>query len=764
MHEDSNQPDAGASATGPKRPAAGPWPWPAHRPPPYEIEAPSAERSTIAIIVELLVVMRRRWPIVLTAIALALTVGVLQIALVPRQWRGEATILLNPSGPEILDKVEGVEERVDRYGYTYYYQTQRNVISSRRVAAAALQQLGLAEDPVFLGLDAIEDEAKRAKLAAEIDPVERLRELIDVREVRDSRILQIRVEYPDPELAAAITNAVARAYLEYVTGERIDTGTRAKDDLGRELETAREQLRTADKALATFKSEHEITTLALEDRQSVVTNEILELGHLVKSAQAARITAEDAFTEAKKLHRKRAYSGVAAMLGAGERKVFDELIADQVEANTEFRALDLQYGDKHPSWIEAKQRKELITEAIETEASGHLGTFEARYRAAAASEAKLEAELRRATNRALELSRLEPEYKELARDVTDAEEMYAVLSRRVSEIGLTNRVEGRPPVEILDFATVPNDPVRPRVALSLALTLLAGLIVGGLAAVAVDLRDVRIRDLRDVEQTLAGWDLPVLGQLPTLPLHPEIGGANLRDQRRQRDLYTHFHPQSAMAERVRSVRAAIGFALGQHPRPVIMVTSPMSAEGKSSIAINLALSWCQAGKRVVLIDADLRRPRLHEVFPVPLEQDNLGLTSVLTGASTLEDALVAAPSGAPQQLSLLPCGPQPETPAELLDSHAFRRTLAQLRERFDVVVLDTPPLLPVVDALLLAHLADGVVLVSRSRSSSRAEIHRSLTLLRQRDTNLLGLVLNDVEMRRDKGYHYGYEPYMNTKA
>lgn len=717
----------------------------------------------MTMIVELLVVMRRRWPIVLTAIALGLTIGVLQIALVPREWRGEATILLNPSGPEILDKVEGVAERVDGYGYTYYYQTQRQVISSRRVAAAALEQLGLADDPVFLGIDEIEDETQRAKLAAEIDPVDRLRELIEVREVRDSRVLLIRTEYPDPELAAAITNAVARAYLEYVTGERVDTGTRAKDDLGRELETTRDQLRTADKALAAFKTEHEITTLALEDRQSVVTNEILELGHLVKTAQATRITAEDAFAEAKKLHRKKAYSGVAALLGPGERQVFDDLIAAKVEADTEFRALDLNYGDKHPSWIEAKQRKELITDAIESEANGHLGTFEARFQAAAATETKLEAELRRATKRALELSRLEPEYKELVRDVTDSEEMYDVLSRRVSEIGLTNRVEARPPVEILDLATVPSDPIRPRVPLSLAVALLAGIIVGGLVAVAVDLRDVRIRDLRDLEQTLAGWDLPVLGQLPTLPLEPEIGGGNLRDQRRRRDLYTHFYPQSAMAERIRSVRAAVGFALGQHPRPVLMVTSPMSAEGKSSIAINLALSWCQAGKRVVLIDADLRRPRLHEVFPVPIEQDNLGLTSVLTGAATLDDALVAAPAGAPKQLTLLPCGPQPETPAELLDSHAFRRTLAQLRERFDVVVLDTPPLLPVVDALLLAHLADGVVLVSRSRSSSRAEIHRSLTLLRQRDTNLLGLVLNDVEMRREKGY-YGYQPYTQIDA
>lgn len=768
MQDDPQNPGSGLGSNtklggfdhGPKRPDAGPWPWPAHRAPPYDIEAPTGgggDGSTMQTVIELLTVMRRRWPIVLATVGLALAIGALIVTLLPRQWRGEASLLLHPSGPEVLDTVEGVEERLDRNGYGQYYQTQRQVISSRTVAAAALAELGLADDPVFLGIGDL-SKAERADAMKDIDPVERLRELIEVREVHDSRVLNIRIEYPDAETAADIANAVADAYLEYVTGERETSGVRATDDLGRELETARDTLREAEKALADFKSKHEITTIALEDRQSDITNEIIELGHLVQSAQAERISAEDLFAEAKKLHKKGAYSGVASMLGAGERRVFDELVPSQVEAQAEYQAADLRYGDKHPTWVEAKQRKQLLNKAIAREAEGHIGTFEARYHAAAATERKLKAELSRARKHALTLSKLEPEYKELARNVADAEEIYQVLSRRAAEVGLTNRVEGRPPVEVLDYATVATKPVRPRVGLSMAAALLVGLVFGGLAAVAVDLRDVRIRDLRDLERTVSGWDLPVLGQLPTLPLDPELGGGNLRDQRRQRDLYTHRFPQSAMAERIRSLRAAVGFALGQQDQPVIMVTSPASAEGKSSIALNLALSWCQANKSVVLIDADLRRPRLHEVFPIPPDHEGVGLVSVLNGDATLDDALIAAPDGAPESLSVLPCGPQPETPAELLDSHVFRKTLTQLRARFDVVVLDTPPLLPVVDALLLARIADGVVLVSRSRTSSRAEIHRSLTLLRQRDTNLLGLVLNDVGLRASGGY-YGYEPY-----
>ena len=713
----------------------------------------------MATVVEVLTVMRRRWAIVLTVILLALGVGAMLVTMAPRYWRGEATLLLDPSGLEVLDTVEGVGERVDGAGgYSHYYQTQRQVISSRTIATAALSRLGLASDLDFLGVADIEDPARQAEAAAEVDPVERLRELIEVREVHDSRVLQVRIEYPDPEVAAEIANAVAEAYLEYVAGERDDNGTRAQDDLDGELAAARAHLHATEQALAAFKTKNKITTIALEDRQSVVTNEILELGHLVQGAQADRFSVEDMYNEAKKLHKRGAYSGVAAMLGPGERRVYDELVSEQITAQSEFRSVDSRYGEKHPSWIDAKQRLDQLTKAINIEARGHISSFEARYRAAAATERKLAAELRRVRERALELSRLEPEYKGLARGVADAEEVYGVLARRVSEIGLTNRVEGQSPVKILDLATVPSEPVRPRVALSLAAALLLGVVLGGLLAVAVDLRDVRVRDLHDLEKTVSGWDLPVLGQLPTLPLDPQLGGGNLRDQRRQRDLYTFRFPQSAMAERVRTIRAAIRFALGRHERPVVMVTSPACAEGKSSIALNLALSWCQTDKRVVLIDADLRRPRLHEVFPIPVGQDSQGLTSVLEGSCSLDEALIPAPEGAPEQLSVLPCGPLPDTPAELLDSPAFRRTLAQLRERFDVIVLDTPPLLPVVDALLLARLADGVVLVTRSRSSSRADIHRSLTLLRQRDTNLLGLVLNDVELRREKDGYYGYGP------
>jgi succinoglycan biosynthesis transport protein ExoP len=720
---------------------------------------PEAATDALDALLRLLAILGRRWLVLTVTTVLALAVGVLAISLLRPYWRATATLVVNPSGPQVLDKVQGVNEEessLDRLGYKQYFETQREIISSRKVSEAALAKLALADDPIFLGTDGIRDAQLREQAESSVDPVARLQSMITVEEVRGSRVMAISAEYPDPEVARDIANEVARAYLAHITRRRSDTGDKARTDLAAEMTTADAELQAAEKALEQFKRENRITSISLEDRQNLTAQTISTLSGAAKEAQAERIALEATYRQAKALHDEGSLAG-ASLLDSGERILFDRMLAEHLDAEREFNEIDMRYGEKHPQWRKAKRRVNSIDDRITSESKALIRTLQARYKAAAETERKLEEALEAEHDEAIELGRLEPAYRQLEREATNAADAYAKLRTRTDDIEVSNRVEN-PPVEPLDFATTPNRPVRPRKALLLAIAALAGLSFGAVFAVVIDMRDHRIRSVADLERALSGFGLPTLGQLPLLPADPALGVGNVRAQRRRRDLYTHLYPQSLMAERCRGIRTSLAFMLSTERSLALLVTSPASAEGKSSTAMNLALSYCQAKKKVCLVDADMRRPRLHQVFPPPVGKEEYGLATVLQGEHELVDALQGNLEGAPETLQVLTCGRIPENPAELIESAACRKVVAELRERFDVVIIDSPPALPVTDPLLLAPQVDGVVMVARCRSTTRIDIQRALTQLRQGDNNLLGVVLNELDAR-DEGHRYSSEYY-----
>lgn len=737
-------------------------------PQPRDGVEPEGATDALDALLRLLAILARRWLVLTVTTVLAVAIGVLALSLLRPHWRATATLVVNPSGPQVLDKVRGVneEDQSDRQGYKQYFETQREIISSRKVSEAAIAKLGLADDPTFLGTDGIRDGQLREQAEAKIDPVARLQSMISVEEVRGSRVMAISAEYPDAEVARDIANEVAKAYLAHITRRRSDTGDKARSDLQTELANADAELQDAEKALEKFKRENKITSISLEDRQNLIAQTISTLSAAAKSAQAQRIELEATYKQAKALHDEGSLAG-ASLLSSSERLLFDRMLAERLDAEREFNDLDMRYGEKHPQWRRAKKRVELIDDRITKESKALIRTMQARYKAAAETEAKLEQALADERDAALELGRLEPAYRQLEREAQNAADTYAKLRSRTDEIEVSNRVE-IPPVEVLDYATKPEQPVRPRKLLVLAIAAVVGLSFGAVFAVVIDMRDHRIRSVADLERALSGFGLPTLGQLPLLPADPALGVGNVRAQRRRRDLYTHLYPQSLMAERCRGIRTSLAFMLSTDRSLALLVTSPASAEGKSSTAMNLALSYCQAKKKVCLVDADMRRPRLHQVFPPPVGKEEYGLATVLQGEHELADALQGNLEGAPETLQVLTCGRIPENPAELIESAACRKVMAELRERFDVVIIDSPPALPVTDPLLLAPQVDGVVMVARCRSTTRIDIQRALTQLRQGDNNLLGVVLNELdargEGRRYSSEYYTYRPHEEVEA
>ncbi|HWB82225.1 MAG TPA: polysaccharide biosynthesis tyrosine autokinase [Nannocystaceae bacterium] len=721
-------------------------------------DAPHSD--AIAQVMRVLAILRRRWLVVLVTIVLAVASAALALTLLRPRWRASATVVLHMTGPQVLDKVKGVVEDGDSrvLGYKEYYQTQRTIMHSRAVAEIALAKLGLASDPVFLGIDGLESEAERVAVASTIDPVERLRDLVSIEEIRNSRVIAISAEYPDPEVASEIANRVADAYLEYVKSSRSEVGTGAEKDIAKELLEAQAAMTTAEHALQDFKDKNHIAAATLSDRQDVVNQDIMIWSARAKEAEADRIASEKVLEQAQRLHAA-GNLAAATLLPEGKRALFETMRERREEAEAEFANVDEEFGPKHQDHIAAKRKLDLANARIEREAKELIESLEAEVAAARNTEHDYKRKYGGENSRATKLGGLEREYKELDRAAKTAEENYLLIARRDTEIAVTNRVEAEG-IEILDRATIPSVPVFPRKALMFAIALVAGLSLGSLLAVAVDFRDHRIRGLLDLERALAGFGVPVLGQLPLLAPDTRLGVANARAQRRQRDLYAHIYPQSLMAERCRGIRTSLAFAQGTDALRTIMVTSPSSSEGKSSTAMNLALSFCQASKRVVLIDADMRRPRIHQVFPSAREKEGAGLAALLSGDAPIEQVILDAPEDAPTNLKIVPCGALPANPAELLDTPAFRRALAELRQRFDVVIVDTPPVLPVTDPVIIAREVDGVILVSRCESTTRGELQRALSQLAKGDTNMLGVVLNEVDARQERyDYNSAYYTY-----
>ncbi|MGH1345725.1 MAG: GumC family protein [Nannocystales bacterium] len=708
--------------------------------------------DVLAQLSRLMQILRRRWLViaVTTVVCIAGSIGVLRL-LEPR-WQSSASIVLHMSGPQVLDKVEGVGEDAQArlLGYKEYYQTQRQIMSSRTVAAAALESLGLAADPQFLGVHKIEDPAEREAEAAEVDPVERLREMLTITEVPSSRIVLITAEYPDPLVARNMANAVAEAYIDHTTEGRKRVGLEAEEDLSEERDKARGSMQEAERLLEAFKNENRVTSLELNGRDSDISTALLKATDQHKEAQSERDRLSQQFKQAKDLYKKDPLAA-AYLLPEDKRDVFEEMRKQQLAAETLFNEVDVDYGPKHEQHRKAKQNLDLINGKIARETKSLLASLERQVEAATRHESFQAGVLATARRKALALSSLEREYVELKREASVASEEYLLVARRDTEIELTNRVENEG-IEILDRATVSAEAVFPPKELIVLLGGVLGMGLGCVLALSIDFRDSRLRGLLDLERSLSPFGVPVLGQLPLLPPDSRLGAGNARAQRKQRDLYAHKFPQSLMAERCRGIRTSLAFVQGGEPASTIMITSPSSSEGKSSTAMNLALSFCQAGKSVLVIDADMRRPRLHQVFET--DPKRTGLSALLAGEAEIDDAVITQPDGAPESLSIMVCGEIPDDPAEKLESHALHQLLIGLKERFDVVILDSPPVLPVADPLILASQVDGVIVVSRCEQTRRGELQRAMSSLMQSDANMLGVVLNEVDARQER-YDYG---------
>jgi succinoglycan biosynthesis transport protein ExoP len=713
-----------------------------------------------------LLIIRQRWLLIALTMLVAVGLTAFITLRLTKIYRATTTVRIETQAPQVLG--HSVEDVVEMgtgsfWSNIEYYETQYKIIESRDIAARVVQEYKLNEDPEFLD---IPPENRNDFKPVSIDKAaEILQGITTVEPVKDSRLVLIHVDNPDPHRAQLYVNAIANAYKDKNLETMLQSTVDAVDWLSKQLDDAQQELSTSEQDIRNYKQKNGILSISLEDRQNILTAQMTAAATKLTEAQTHRIEVQS---------RKAAIAGVVA----SEDPMATPL--DEINSNALIQQLKQQYGDlsqendelserygpNFPRMMELKAKLKRIKGDIKREVANILKAVDAELAAAKSAETGLEKILAEFREQAMDLAQKELRYNQLDRERKNNEKIYDLLLGRSKEADLSRllRVNN---IHILDRALLPQEPVRPRLKLNLIVSLFVGFLMGFGLALLVEFADRTVKTQDDVE----ALGIAFLGILPSI----DASSANINDygdhlknekERRTKkrkeksdrkpinfDLFVHDYPKSQVAESCRAIRTNLMFMSADRPAKTILITSPSPQEGKTTVATNLAIAMAQSGSSVLLVDTDMRRPRIHKAFGV---RPRNGISTLVLGESTIDDSIVETEI---PNLHVLTCGPAPPNPSELMHTESFVRVIHSLTERFDRVIFDSPPIAVVTDAAILSKHVDGTVLILKSLQTTRDAAKHAASVLADIEANILGAVLNDLDLsnrKYGKQYYYHY--------
>jgi capsular exopolysaccharide synthesis family protein len=683
------------------------------------------------------VVIRKRWWLALGAVAVVAALMAANTLRKPKIYQATATLVIDPSAPCVLDPNMPEVMQLGTGNFwsnTDYYNTQYKIITSRSLSEEVVRKLNLHEDPKFVG--PITPGASEEQMVTRAAMM--LQGKIRVLPVRESRVVGIAVRDADPARAAELANTIASVYIDQNLALKLDTTRGAKRWVAEQLDEARRDLDRAEQALYAFRRDNNILSVSLEDRQNIIASTLTDFSSALTQAKKQRIELE--------ARRKAVASLIAGQVDEGPAAFGEQGAALEILRKTwleERRKLQLteeRYGPKHPELAYQKSRLDAAWSDLVKEGELVLKSMDAQIRAATETGSRYSGEVDRLTQEALDLNKKEIDYKRLTRDADNASQVYAALLKRLNESGLQEQDQANN-MRLLDRAQVPRVAVEPNMRNAIVMTIALALLISLGLVFFVEFLDRSIKTQEDLEQAVGA---PFLGFLPSVVEDAKTPG---------RELFVLRHPKSTAAECCRVVRTNILFCSPDKPLKTILVTSSNPVEGKTVSVVNLGIAMAQGGQRTLLVDTDMRRPRLHKVLGISNEH---GVARLTVEEGPIEEAIKSTEV---PNLFLLPCGPLPPNPAELLQTEKFLSLVKKLTERFDRVIFDSPPVLAVTDAAVLSRVVDGTVLVVRAGTTARDAVLRGSQRLKAVNAPIIGAVLNDVNLRHPHyaSYYYQYQ-------
>jgi capsular exopolysaccharide synthesis family protein len=747
------------SASIEQRPASSP-------PPPTRPVGTLGRERAAATASTIYALARKHWPTVVAATMLGAGIALLISKSVPKVYEASALIELNanvvrPLAPDNGGIVsEGSES--SWWDSQAYYGTQFKIIVSERVLETVARDLNLAVDSDFFRDARPPKEPHTIEQAAGV-----LRGRVRVEPVKVSRLFTLYVEDTDPRRARTICSAIANTYIDQNLQNAIAGSSEALVWLDGQLDHVKQELASSENALHEFKERNELPSTSINEASNMVRLEMQEYDTALTRIRTKKEELQARYNQLAKVGNDNPDELPSSEL---LNDVFLQRAREQyLLAAKERRSLLAEgKGENHPVVRAAAERVAQGRAALLAEVSSIKGAVERDLAVVAQEEAGERQLFDSARKRAVDLNMKEIEFHRLDRTREQNEKIFAMLLERAKEADLARMMRVNN-IRLVDDALEPFSPVRPRTAINVAV----GAFLGVLFGVAFSFLRIRLdRSIKTPDDIEEGLGVTFLGLLPELQDEPGGHGGHGRRRGRRRglkmeapsELVVHYRPLSGVAEAARAIRTNLMFMNPDRPYRKLLITSAAPTEGKTTVACSTAIALAHGGQRVCLVDCDLRRPRIHRIFD---RAGDAGVTNVLVGEATVDE--VAKPTGI-DNLWSIPAGPTPPNPADMLHSERFRKFITELGERFDRVIVDSPPVVAVTDSAIISTLMDGTVFVVRAFKTNRHLSGQGLRALFDVDAKVVGAVLNAVNLNRSEYsyyYHYYYykrDGYASTPA
>ncbi len=731
------------------------------------------------------VIFKRKWMVVIFVSTTVIFTGIFSFLATP-MYKSTTTLLIEEGSSKMLSIDESFYQSSMMRDWTFF-NTQLRLFKSKSLAERVARKMNLAsglspsgtsrkKNLITLVKDFLTLKWLRSKNDSDKEESTPVRQSnpysgaassiqgnIEVRPIRNTNLVEVSYSSSNPHFAAEIVNTLAAEFINFSVEKRYETTQQASDFLSEEIAKTRDELETTRRELQRFGEEEEL--FVLSDPESTAVDTFSNLNTAYTQARIDRINAQANYQQLKELD-------VDSLPPFAENATIQSLKSEYLRLKNQYDEMKINYKEGYSEMVQLKTRIDNMKLQLQTEIKSQVDAAEAAYREASNRELSLKREIDRQRRDVTQMDSNTIRYHNLRTEIDNKQSILNTLIARRNEALVSARLEGLKTsnITIVDPAEAVSRPFSPKKKLNLILAFFIGIVGGVSLCFILEYLDNTIKGPEEVEKMVG---LPSLGVIPYLPpvdkkkksrSNSYLGHSysygeedheekTVSDKEKEVELINYLYPQMVISEDYKTVRTSILLSHAENIPKTMVFSSAMPKEGKSATAANMAVSFSQLQKKVLIIDADLRKPRLHRIFKV---RNKKGLSGYLVGRTDLNESIQVTSI---ENIWILPSGPIPPNPAELLNSKKMGELLEEAKNRFDFILIDSPPVVAVIDPVIISTLADCMIFVIKAEKTMRKPFLRSIEELKKAKANIIGIVFNELKTRKGDYYFMDYYRY-----